>query len=223
MKRLIVIFFCVTFNINGIAQNQNEILSKYLETRKNLDEFQSKMNFSLYINSVKNDPVENYDGIQATYKDVNYQKIGNTTFVSGKDFSVKLNSEEMAMLVGLSSDNINAGFQNFDVKRLGSFFKKIDLAEFPDRYKITFSEPRIEELIDFKKIEIILSKNKLNLLKQSFYYSSAVDLSVYNDNEDGNSMNLGMPILVVSYSDYRNKTSINKDLFEKDYYFTYSK
>lgn len=219
---IIVTYFCLTLNTIGIAQNQDDVLTKYLESRKDLKEFQSNMSFSLHINSVKNKPIEHYDGIQANYNNVTYQKIGPTTFVSGNDFSLKFNSEEKAMLIGLSSGNITTGFQEFNVKLLVSFFKKIELTELPIGYKISFTEPKIEELIDFKRIEIIIDKNKMNLLSQTFYYSRAVDLSIYNKKEAGTAVNLGMPILVVNYSNYKDRVSIPKSFFEKNTYFTYT-
>lgn len=213
----ITLILLLSFNLWG--QEAKPILDRYMEVREGEQEYQSTVTYKLVRDNQFSRPLEKYSGIEGRWKGVFFQEINKTKIISGEDFSVKLNSDEKAMLVGLSSTKFPKGLNGMDATGFYKFFNQVSLKKEKGTYVISLSEPTLSEVSEFVKIELFIDKETFRLERQVFHYANATDFSIYNGS--GGERDLGMAKLVIEYSNYREEVLLNKELFKKEYYFHY--
>jgi hypothetical protein len=216
MKR-ILLYILVVFTFNSItAQTATEILDKYIDHKKVEKQFQVDINYALYKGLKDAKAYESYNGLLAKSNGVLYQKLGSMELIQGKDFIVKLNSEEKAMLVGYSSKPIYNNISELDNEQLLKVFDEKILEDNGDLWKLTLTT-KSAELSQFSKIELYLKKSDLQPVKQVFIYSTISDFSAYD--KEKTKENLDNPRLEIVYKNYKMNISVNEKVFNSSRYF----
>lgn len=220
MKRILLCIATVFICNSIIAQTATEILDKYIENKKAEKQFQADINYTLYkgLDGVK--AFESYNGLLAKNNGTLYQKLGSMELVQGKDFIVKLNSEEKAMLIGYSSKPIYNNIDQLDNTQLLQVFDEKKLIDNGNTWKLILTS-KSSELSQFFSIELYLRKSNLQPIKQVFIYSAISDFSAYNSKET--KPNFDNPRLEIVYKNYRKTIDIDENLFKSSRYFIHSK
>lgn len=209
----------IIVSVFGYSQNPDEILIEYFNEKKNKKEYSVHMNYSTYKGKNGTDKIESYDGVESRLNDCFYQEIGPMKFVYGKDFMVKLNKEEKAMLVRFPYTTPLSNWEKIDEKVIIDQFKDRQLIDKID-YWVLILKPKNNSISStYSKMEIHISKKGLKLLKHIFYYALSMDFSSIENKS--NKPNYKKPRLEITYSKHSNKSLIKKSSFNKERFFNY--
>jgi hypothetical protein len=218
MKKITL--YIIAFLISGVAvtQNATEVFENYLEHKKKENNFQVDITYALYKGKEGGKAYESYKGVQAGSNDAVYQKLGDMELVQGKDFIVKLNKEEKAMLVGYSSKPIVTQLSQIDNTKILQLFEEKTLKNEGNLWRLILTSSA-SELSQFSSIELLLDKSNYTLVKQIFYYSAISDFSSYDKNKKEQELN--NPRLEITYKNYSHTVKINSEVFKSTHYFSY--
>ncbi|MEO1032278.1 MAG: hypothetical protein AAFX55_12775 [Bacteroidota bacterium] len=204
----------------GYTQNAEDVFDSFINAKKSDIEYQVNINYALYNGKSGKTAYENYNGVQAKYNGVFYQKLKLTEFILGEDFLVKLNPEERAMLVGYSSNTIITNPNHIDNTEILRTFENKTLEDLKDQWKLVLSQPKTSSLLEFSTVELYIKKDSYNLNKQVIFYSYIADFSVYS-NHKGETPQKGNPRLDIIFTDYQDTISLEKEKFRRSNYFIY--
>ncbi len=221
MKKVIFII-TIILSYNTYAQSAEEVFERYINAKKTNTEYQVSINYALYNGKSGKMAYESYNGIQAKYNEVFYQKLKRTEFVLGKNFMVKLNPDEKAMLVGYSSSNIIDNPNSIDNSKILKAFEDKKLEDVKDYWKLTLSKPKDSSILEFSVVELYIDKKTFNLNKQVVFYNYIADFSVYKATQNSLPQK-GNPRLDIIYTNYKDTISLDKKKFKRSHYFTYEK
>ena len=218
MKKITL--YIIAFLISGVtlAQNATEVFENYLEQKKKENNFQVDITYALYKGKEGKKAYESYKGVQAGSDDAVYQKLGDMELIQGKDFIVKLNKEEKAMLVGYSSKPIVPQLNQIDNTKILQLFEEKILKNEGDFWRLTLTSSA-SELSQFSSVELLLDKSNYTLIKQIFYYSAVSDFSQYDTSKTEQDLN--NPRLEITYKNYSNTVKIDSEVFKSTHYFSY--
>ncbi|PHS08258.1 MAG: hypothetical protein COA88_07180 [Kordia sp.] len=221
MKKQILglIALCSTFIIS--AQDFKTEFNTYLAAKKVEKNHQVNINYNLYKGIKGTKSYESYSGVQAKLGSVIYQKVATTEYILGKDFVVKLNHDEKAMMVGYSSKSLQTDITQLDVESLRPYFKETLVVDHGNYLSFDLSFGNVQN-IPVSKVILEVSKKDYSLKKQIVYYNMLSDFSVYDtEKKDKRKAELNMARLEISYTGYKNKIDLDKSVFVKETYFIY--
>lgn len=190
------------------SQTANEILKKMnaqfiiAKTMK----FDSKYN--LYKTHQSNKVYETYSGffLKNAKNDI-YMRIDKTEFINDKDYSLKINHKEKAMLI---QEKTHFSTVIDDVSKLWQFCEVSSLKDFKKYWEIILVPKKLSGLT-YSKIILIVNKSYL-IDKEIFYYNTPMNFSKDYKNQDSD-----YPRLEVLYSNYSNNGDTS--LINTDSYF----
>ncbi|WP_044397231.1 hypothetical protein [Lacinutrix sp. Hel_I_90] len=218
MKKITILLFLLT--VTGVsAQTFDEVFNQFSAVKKKQTDYQVTLNYNLYKGIKGTKSYEQYSGLMAKYNTHTYQEIGAMVHLQMPKGFIKLNTEEKAMLVGLSSEDVQPSLEAIDPDLIYSYYDKGTLEVTKTTYKLSFSAKEYSSL-PTSRIEFHLDKNTYQQSKVVIYYSSLKDFSFYEKDhlEKKTDALVDFPRLEISYSDYSSKIKINKNYFSQDTY-----
>ncbi len=215
-----IALYIIAFLISGVAvaQNATDVFENYLEQKKKESNFQVDITYALYKGKEGKKAYESYKGVQAGSNDAVYQKLGDMELIQGKNFIVKLNKEEKAMLVGYSSKPIVPQLNQIDNTKILQLFEEKILKDEGGFWKLILTS-NTSELSQFSSVELLLDKSNYTLVKQIFNYSAVSDFSQYDTSKTEQDLN--NPRLEITYKNYSNTVKIDSEVFKSTHYFSY--
>jgi len=218
MKNYYIILFLFGFS-NLYSQTFDEVFAKFSETKKQAVNYQVNLDYKLY-KGVKGSKIyEEYSGVMASLNGTRYQEIGAMKQVQMPNGFIKLNTEDKAMQVGLSSKKAYPSLEEIDPKLIYIYYDKGELEEKDGLYKISFNAKKHSSL-QTSKLEIHVDKLTYNQKKVVIYYSTLKDFSFYEKDHLKNKTDVlvDIPRLEIIYTNYSSKIKVNKSAFSQDTY-----
>jgi|SRR5690554_602033 len=201
-----IIFFSILANANDVETVLRKMHSVY-----NTNDISFKSTYTLFKGHFETKVHSSYKGYVYKKGTNVYQKINNTEFVYGVNYSLKINNDEKAMVL---SGAQNAVFTNVDLKQVMKECKSSKIVEENGAFLITFYMNPFSE-IPCTFITVKIDKSNYTLLGLDLYFSSYEDFS-----EDYESRLLVQPHLRISFNDIKLKPSIDNSLFDFSSYLT---
>ncbi|WP_179008685.1 hypothetical protein [Winogradskyella forsetii] len=218
MKNIIIILALLSVT-TIYSQSFDEVFTKFSKTKKETEEYQVNLDYKLY-KGVKGTRVyENYSGMMAIHNGTKYQEVGAMKHIEMPNGFIKLNTEEKAMMVGLSSVSAYPSLEEIDPNLIYTYYNKGEFEEKDGLFKISFNAKEYSSL-QTSRMEIHIDKKTFHQKKVVIYYSVLKDFSFYDENHLKNKTDesVDFPRLEISYSEYKSEVQINKSFFLQDSY-----
>jgi hypothetical protein len=210
--------FMFLFIFSGLHAQQEkmtamQVLKKATEVYNRQEYLSYNSKYALYLDYTSKKAYEQYNGIVLKKNNVNYFKIKNTEFVAFKDFGVKINHDEKAIVIENGSSNeiqeSPLSLENY----LKGFDSKLILTN-PTYFICELTPPKISQIM-MSKVVLYIKKSDYSIVKQSLYFIEKME----NKDTKGKTIYTA-PRLEISFNP-RNKDSKNDDLLvNKVNYFT---
>ena len=164
-------FFIIFFSFLFVQQTETNalvILKKATETYSNKEYINYSTTYNLYVDYKAKKVYEHYFGIVQKDKNVNYFKVKNTEFIVFKKYSVKINHDQKAMIIG---DN-NKQIQQSPMSLLGYLkgFKYKLINTNLDTYDIELVPANKISQLMLGKVILSIKKSDFSLVKQTVFY-----------------------------------------------------
>ncbi|WP_452223465.1 hypothetical protein [Lacinutrix chionoecetis] len=218
MKNISTIIFLFSFTCI-YSQTFDEVFMKFTETKKKLLEYQVDLDYKLYKGADGSKVYEEYTGTMALNNGTKYQEIGAMKHIEMPNGFIKLNTEEKAMMVGLSSEKTFPSLDQINPDLIYTYYNKGELQEKDGLYKISFNVKEYSSL-PTSRLEIHIDKETYHQKKVVIYYSELKDFSFYEKNRLKNKTDelVDFPRLEIAYSNFNSKVKINKSAFSQETY-----
>ena len=190
------------------GQDVNEVLKKLKAKYSAVERIEYETRYELFRGHKTNEVHSAYTGYVYRHKNLMYQKIHETEFVYGSDYSLRIHSEENAMVLGLKQSSLDLEVN------LDEFLKQCKSKSIKEYYSyysvvLTFMD---DSPIPLGLIKMRVNKSDFTLLQLDFYYSDFQDFST-----DFRKVDLQPSHLRIKFK------NINLSPEKKDYFFQYSR
>ena len=218
MKSTYIILFLLSIS-SVYAQSFDEVFENFSETKKIEKEYQVNLGYKLYKGVKGTQVYEDYTGIMAAKKDSKYQEIGTMKHITLPNGFIKLNTEEKAMMVGLSSQKAYPSIEEIDPTLIYTYYDKGKLEDKDGLYKISFNAKEYSSL-QTSRLEIHIDKATYQQQKVVIYYSALKDFSFYEKDHLKSKTDalVDFPRLEINYSNYSEKIKIDSRSFLQETY-----
>ncbi|MDW8850109.1 hypothetical protein SD960_08410 [Flavobacterium sp. MMLR14_040] len=208
-----IIFVWALFNTClSHTQTVSEVFQKFTKQYTNTLPLQYKSTYTLYKDFDSEKAEQIYKGVfYKNAKNEVYTKIANTETLNSKTVYLKINHDEKAMEI---SNPIVTSFGDFDIKPLLDLCKIEKFIDYKTYWEITLQAKTYSGL-PYSKIIVQISKDFF-LLKQTFYYSTAINFS-----QDYRKPDPHYPRLEITNTNY-NRNPVNAAIFTSNTYFSTS-
>ena len=216
MKTLFLLLF-IGFSSVVNAQTFDEIFQQYLTSQKKQNNYQTDVRFALYKGVSGQKAYESYTGHKAVLDQSSYMKLGPTEFVVGKDFYIKLNTSEKAILFSNTFQGSTANPTQVDFEKIRTYIKEKALTDLGNQWKLEFNLKNISA-IGYSKLELYLDKQSLRPLKQVAYMAHLYDFALLDQELLSEDQRTDIPRIEVVYSNFTKTIKMDKKRFTKAYY-----
>ncbi|MEX1193181.1 MAG: hypothetical protein WED10_15485 [Brumimicrobium sp.] len=167
--------------------------------------------YSLFKGHFNNEIHSSYTG--KVYKDEEgtYQRIENTEFIYGKEFTLKISHDEKAMVISNAQEVL---FGNVDFEMAMKECRSKKIIEKEGEYHIIF-HMNATSLVPFTTLTLKIDQSNYTLLQLDLYYSAQEDFSKKFEMRD-----LKQPHLQIKFSDINFNPNKKDELLQQSSYLT---
>lgn len=210
MKSLILItlFF---FSFKGNSMEIEELLDKMSSSLKGVNVELNSV-YTLYKTAKSKTPHTVYYGFTQLAKNGNYyQKIDQTEFINGTDFSLKISNSEKNAVIG---HRLQGNSEQMDISAITSEFSESKIVDKGSYYSVKFVFKPSSSL-PYSTVYFRIAKETFYLLQVNLFYSSTQDFSM-----DRNKQDLHRPHLKIEFKDITVVKRFADNLLDMSRYIT---
>lgn len=197
------------FSGNCFSMTAEEVLSRLKNNYSNVSRIEYKTVYELFKTHSSSEIVSSYNGYVYREGNLMYQKIHNTEFVYGADFSLKINSDEKAMQLSRRQQTLDL---ELNLDETLQHCKEKSVKEMDGYYSVTLTlKPTSAVPLSVMKLRV--DKKDFRLLQLDLYYSVHQDFST-----DYRVQDLQRPHLRIRFTKITFSPSDNKSLFKLERY-----
>lgn len=213
MKKIVILLF-VVFSILTNAQTAEQILIK-VQQNDSLANYKVDLKYQLYKGLNGDKLLEEKNGIYVKYNNNIYNKTHNTESIITPKFYVKVNHDEKA-LVFLKNKSIKPNTKSMfiGVSNLLKQFENPKIIKNDNFWVIRLITKEYSQL-SISMITLTINKTDYKVKKQVLILSNLTNFAKNNDKNDYN-----LPRLEISFSNYKQVTKDDEDLFNMSKYIT---
>lgn len=201
---LIVWLPCCCFSLTA-----DEVVSKLRDKYSNASRIEYRTVYELFKTHASSEIVSSYNGYVYREGKLMYQKIHNTEFVYGVDFSLKINADEKAIQLNKRPQALDLEL-NLD-ETLQQCVEK-SVKEMDRYYSVTLTLKQTSS-IPLSVMKLRIDKKDFSLLQLDLYYSNHQDFST-----DYRVKDLNRPHLRIRFTDITFAPVDNRSLFKLERY-----
>lgn len=209
IREYVLVLITLVFSGLSYAMTVDEVLTKLRSTYSSVSRIEYKTVYELFKTHQTSEIVTTYNGYVYRQGNQMYQKIHNTEFVHGTDFSLKINAEEQVIQLNKPLGTLDLELNLTEVLKE---CKEKSLKTLDTYYSVTllFSAT---STIPLSVLKIRVDKKDFKLLQLDLYYSVQQDFS-----DDYRVKDMNRPHLRIRFTDITFNPADNKHLFRLDRY-----
>lgn len=191
MKNGLLYLFLVCSSVL-FGQDAKEVLKKMQDAYNKHENLEYTCKYELFKGHQAEVPQTVYDGYMYKEKEEVYQRIDKAEMIYGKDFFLKVNNNEKAMVIEQQQT-----FQsmNSDLEKSLNECRSVELEEKGDYYAITMTLKSTSQ-IPYSVVKLKIEKKKYFLTQMDLYYTDAANFSEKEVTTD-----MAQPHLKISFND----------------------
>lgn len=204
-----IIFIGLIFSLSIAKASDVEEVMKKMHAVYKTKTLSFNTTYSLFKGHFNKEVHSSYTGEIFKSEEGTYQKIKNTEFVYGKDFTLQISHDEKAMVVSNAQE---AFFGNVDFEEVMKKCRSNKIIEKEDIFIIIF-QLNITSRIPYSTITLKIDRSNYTLKQLDLYYSSQEDFSTKFEEKD-----LHQPHLQIEFNDISFKPNMSSSLLMRSTY-----
>lgn len=207
---LFVFVFSCVYSQQG-KMTAMQVLKKATEVYNRQEYLSYNSKYALYLDYTSKKIYEQYSGIVLKKNNINYFKIKNTEFVSFKNYGIKINHDEKAIVIEKQSGEMEESPLSLD-NYLKGFDSKLILTN-KEYFICELTPPKISQIM-MSKVVLYIKKSDYSIAKQLLFFVEKME----SKNAKGKTI-YTVPRLEISFIPRTKNEKIDNFLVAKENYF----
>ena len=212
MRILIIVWSCLMLTLSAFAQDKTQdIIAKLNHDLRDQNYLEYKVSYRSHIGQVGAEPIDINEGVVASYKKVNYNKLDDVEMLTGSDYRFLINhSDKVAAYLSILDINGGARIQagDFSIEKVLEMTGATKIVELDNGKK----QVQFEDLLNptIEAITVDFDAKTFRVERMVMYYRTRVSERV------GEVVMEGRPVMEMLISDYQSGDQpADPQLFDK--------